>query len=138
MPAGRCQLNKPDTRSRERKPDRWIRDKDHLSFIRSLPCCVCGRASCDAAHVRNGTDGAMGRKPSDKWTVPLCITPWPSVYDRKKAKLGCHATQHWEGEETWWSKHGDPLPLAEHLWRVSGDIEKGLRAVKRFRQRLAL
>ena len=127
---GRCDLNKPNTRSRQRKPDRWIRDKDHLSFIRSLPCCVCGRAPCDAAHVRNGTDGAMGRKPSDKWTVPLCRA--------SAAFQSHHVLQHLEGEETFWCRYGDPLPLAEHLWRVSGDIEAGVRAVERFRMKLAL
>lgn len=135
MPAGRCQLGKRDTRSRQRKPDRWIRDKDHLSFIRSLPCCVCGRAPCDAAHVRNGTDGAMGRKPSDKWAVPLC-----SIYPTSSTTLstGCHGRQHYEGEETFWSRYGDPIGLAEHLWKASGDMEAGMRAVERFRMKLAL
>lgn len=138
MPAGRCQLNKPETRSKERKPDRWIRDKDHLSFIRSLPCCVCGRAPCDAAHVRNGTDGAMGRKPSDRWCVPLCqanILPKDGMWG---GGPGCHNEQHHYGEESFWAGKSDPLGLAEHLWRVSGDMEAGMRAVERFRMRLAL
>lgn len=137
MPRARIALNRPETRSKERKPDRWMRDKDHLSFIRSLPCCVCGRAPCDAAHVRNGTDGAMGRKPSDKWCVPLCRPRTLQVGD-KELHDGCHGLQHRVGEVSFWGNCGDPLPLAEHLWRVSGDMEAGLRAVERFRMRLAL
>lgn len=129
----RIQLNRPDTRSKERKPNRWIRDKDHLSFVRSLPCCVCGRAPCDAAHVRNGTDGSTGRKPSDKWALPLCSATWGSDHRR-----GCHSKQHVMGEQSFWYERGDPLGLAEHLWKVSGDMEAGMRAVERFRQRLAL
>ena len=136
MPRARIALNRPETRSKERKPDRWIRDKDHLSFIRSLPCCVCGRAPCDAAHVRNGTDGAMGRKPSDKWTVPLCRAQLSMQGDIGHYTEGCHAKQHRWGEEEFWE--ADPLPLAEHLWRISGDMEAGMRAVERFRMRLAL
>lgn len=74
----------------------------------------------------------MARKPSDKWAVPMCRT------DFTNHRQGCHAQQHPMGEDTFWSLHGDPLPLAEHLWRVSGDMKAGLRAVERFRQRLAL
>ena len=132
MPAGRCQYGKPDTRSKQRKPDRWIRDKDHRGFVRSLPCCCCPMdeqvTPTEAAHIRKGTDGAANRKPSDKWVVPLCgMHHWIGPL-----------SQHDKGEETFWSEYGDPLPLAEHLWRVSGDMEAGMRAVERFRMKLAL
>lgn len=33
---------------------------------------ACGTVPSEAAHVRNGTDGGMGMKPSDCWVVPLC------------------------------------------------------------------
>ena len=46
---------------------------EHLAFIRGLPCCVVGcRNQSIAAHVRRGTDGGTGLKPSDRFAVPMC------------------------------------------------------------------
>lgn len=104
---------------REKNPRR---QPEHLAFLRKLPCLACGKsAPSEAAHIRLGTDGAMGVKPSDRFSVPLC--PGPS---------GCHATQHRIGEATFWSDAGlDPTPVAERLWLVSGNVEQGLRALER-------
>jgi len=47
----------------------------HLAWLRTLPCSVpkCrAPAPSEAHHVRLGTDGGTGLKPSDKWAVPLC------------------------------------------------------------------
>ncbi len=75
--------------------------------------------------MRNGTDGYMGGKPSDRYTLPLC--------------RGCHDTQHAVGELTFWSaKRIDPLDVASRLWAVSGDMEQGERAVYRARQGIEL
>lgn len=47
------------------------RCKEHLAFIRSLPCCVCGHTrGVEAAHT-SGSRG-MGQKRSDLETIPLC------------------------------------------------------------------
>lgn len=123
MPPARIRLNRPSRQGRH-KPSSWSRSREHLSFVRCLPCMKCGRVPCDAAHVRNGTDGAMGRRPSDSYAVPLC-----------KGE-GCHAYQHLVGEETFWAELGDPLSVACRLWQISGDLTQGHRAVERFRQRL--
>ena len=132
---GRCQLNKPQTRSRERKPQPWERSKDHLAFVRQLPCCTCERTPPnEAAHLRNETDGSTARKPSDRFTVPLC-GDW---YNH----LGCHGMQHKMGEGSFWSMYcGDPLDLAAKLWSLSrkyeGEelIERGKYAVEEWRRR---
>ena len=135
MRPGRCQLNKIDTRPKVRK-QAWERDRDHLAFIRQLPCCVCGRTPCDAAHVRTGTDGAMARKPSDRHVVPLCNGDWFAP-----APQGCHQTQHIFGEQSFWDDHADPLDLAAKLWSLSrkyeGEklIEMGRYAIEEWKRR---
>lgn len=88
---------------RQRQPRE--RDDKHLRFIRSLPCCICGRYDVEAAHIRTASlahgknHTGMGEKPSDKWTVPLCV--------------GHHREQHTMNEMTFWKLHGiDPFMLA--------------------------
>lgn len=135
---GRCQLNKPDTKSKVRK-QAWERDRDHLAFVRQLPCAACGSEGwSEAAHVRNGTDGATARKPSDKWTAPLCN----GGYYSGVMPIWCHIKQHAVGEDSFWAEVGkDPLPLCEALWSLSrkyeGDelIERGRYAVQEWRRR---
>lgn len=56
---------------RERGP---LRSPAHLDWVRSHACSVanCFEREIEAAHVRIGTDGGMGMKPGDNWTVSLC------------------------------------------------------------------
>jgi hypothetical protein len=98
----------------------------HLAFVRQLPCVTCGKAApSDAAHVRTGTDGGIGRKPGDRYAVPLCTA--------------CHAKQHRVGELAFWSAlRIDPLNVAWRLWTVSSDVEAGERIVFRARQQINL
>ena len=98
----------------------------HLSFIRQLPCVACGRAApSEPAHVRTGTDGGVGIKPGDRYTVPLCTA--------------CHAKQHRIGELSFWSAlRIDPLNVAFRLWIVSADLKAGERTVFRARQQIDL
>jgi hypothetical protein len=71
-----------------RKPKPNLRRRvHHLFFVRQLPCVACGKAApSDAAHVRIGTEGGVGRKPGDRYAVPLCTA--------------CHAKQRRIGELT--------------------------------------
>ena len=46
------------------------RDRNHLRFVASQPCLVCGRGPSDAHHIKFAEQRAMGRKVSDKFTVP--------------------------------------------------------------------
>ncbi len=102
------------------------RRAQHLAFVRQLPCVACGmRGYSEAAHVRTGTDGGTGTKPSDRYSLPLCAV--------------CHAWQHTIGELTFWAELGiDPLNVALRLWTVSGEIEAGERIVFRARQAIGL
>jgi hypothetical protein len=107
------------------KPDRRRRTQ-HLAFVRQLPCVVCGKAApSEAAHVRSGSDGGAGIKPSDRYSVSLCTD--------------CHALQHQFGEMTFWSVlRLDPLNVALRLWTISGDLKSGERIVFRARQQIDL
>lgn len=67
---------KPIRFGTERRPKRkWPR---HEKFVRSDECCIAGRNGHEChgriilAHVRTGTDGGEGIKPSAWWTISLC------------------------------------------------------------------
>lgn len=119
------------------KPQPWLRDRDHLKWIASFVCVFCGRTGCSvAAHIRAGGDGAMGRKPSDGKTLPLCGFPKMSI-----GIIGCHERQHQIGEPAFWADFmarggPDPVGIADALWRVSGDTDAGERVIFRARQML--
>jgi DNA recombination protein Rad52 len=83
---------------------RRIRDKDHLRYVASQPCIVCGRTPSHAHHLRFAQPKAFGRKVSDEWTVPLCSTH--------------HKALHGVGDERqWWAEKGiDPTAHAMRLW----------------------
>lgn len=86
-----------------------IRNASHLKWIRGH-CCTVNTIDClgriEAAHVRGGTDGALGVKPSDCWTLPLC-----SYH---------HAMQHQHGEQHFQARHMiDMRKIAEALWKAS-------------------
>src|ERR1700722_18559022 len=80
------------------------RDREHLRFVASQPCLVCGRAPSDAHHVKFAEQRAMGRKVSDKFVVPVC-----RVHHRDLHRRG--------DERTWWAEHEiEPLAVAASLW----------------------
>ena len=122
MPAPRI----PRTVTRHKPKPNLYRRLQHLAFVRQLPCVACGRlAPSEAAHVRTGTDGGVGVKPADRYTIPLCTA--------------CHAKQHRIGELPFWSAlRIDPLNVALRLWTVSADLKAGERTVFRARQRIDL
>ncbi len=84
-----------------------IRDKEHLKFVATQPCLVCGRQPSDAHHLRFAQPRALGMKVSDEFTVPLCRTH--------------HRNLHQTGNEIgWWEKTRiEPLPSARKLWERS-------------------
>ncbi len=91
---------------------RRVRDKEHLRFVASQPCLVCARMPSQAHHVRFAQPRAFGRKVSDEWVVPLCITHHRGLHDAGD-------------EESWWKKHGsiDPIIEAERLWRQTRPVK---------------
>ena len=84
---------------------RRIRDKDHVKFVATQPCLICGRRPCDAHHLRFAQHPALGRKVSDEFTVPLC--------------RGHHRELHRFGDEAaWWQQTNiDPMKVADKLWQ---------------------
>jgi hypothetical protein len=83
---------------------RRIRDREHVRFVSQQTCLVCGRQPCDAHHLRFAQNGALGRKVSDEFTVPLC--------------RGHHREVHRHGDEAaWWQQLGlDAAGAARALW----------------------
>lgn len=89
-----------------------IRCPSHLAWVRGHVCALDAKNRRDclgkiqAAHVRIGTDGGMGVKPSDSFAIPLC--------DHH------HAEQHAIGEQSFERKYGiSMLKIANDLWRQS-------------------
>jgi hypothetical protein len=81
-----------------------IRDKEHLKFVASRPCAICGKLPSDAHHIRFAQPRALGRKVSDEFTVPVCRAH--------------HREIHRKGDEAaWWTAAKvDPMALARALW----------------------
>ena len=83
---------------------RRIRDRDHLRFVSTQPCLICGRTPADPHHLRFAQSRALSRKVSDEFIVPLC--------------RGHHREVHRCSDETaWWRNRGiDALGVARALW----------------------
>lgn len=87
-----------------------IRSPGHLKFVRGFSCALFGKHECngktEAAHVRIGTDGGIGQKPSDCYVLPLCSE--------------AHREQHQIGEQSFEKRYGVKMKeIAEKLWNLS-------------------
>jgi DNA recombination protein Rad52 len=86
---------------------RRIRDAEHLRFVASQPCLVCGRSPAEAHHLRFAQPRAMARKVSDEFTVPLCALHHRDLHARGN-------------EEAWWQERKiAPLEAAAELWQAT-------------------
>jgi hypothetical protein len=84
-----------------------IRCKEHLRYVASQPCLICGRLPSQAHHVRYAQSRGIGLKVSDEFTVPLCAIHHNHVHTTGK-------------EQEWWQKQNiDPLIVARALWQES-------------------
>ena len=92
---------------RSKRADEGRRSERHRKWVRGFACCACGSQSAiECAHVRTGTDGGMGMKPSDRWCISLC--------------RDCHAKQHSIGETSFADMHQiDMLGLARDFFLAS-------------------
>jgi hypothetical protein len=80
------------------------RDRDHLRFVAAQPCLLCGRTPSDPHHIKFAEHRAMGRRVSDRFTVPIC-----RLHHRELDRRG--------NERAWWQKQAiDPLVVAASLW----------------------
>jgi hypothetical protein len=80
----------------------------HRKWVRGHACSVpgCEGRPIECAHVRDGTDGGAGMKPSDWWTISLCREH--------------HAEQHRIGEAPFERRHKIDLiscPVVRPHWR---------------------
>jgi hypothetical protein len=83
------------------------RDKQHLKFVRTQPCLVCGRVPSEPHHLRFSEPRALGRKVSDEFTVPLCRAHHRELHNRGD-------------ERAWWEALKiDPAPVAQQLWSAT-------------------
>jgi hypothetical protein len=105
-----------------------IENRNHLAFIRKLPCVVCGtRRNIEAAHVRMGNPlygkrpAGMAEKSSDHYVTPLCAAH--------------HDEQHSMNEAAFWMALAiDPLCLALALFDSTGDEERAEQIIRAHRE----
>jgi hypothetical protein len=87
------------------------RDSHHLKFVAMQPCLICGRAPSDAHHIKFAEPRALGRKISDRFTVPVC-----RLHHRELHRRG--------NERAWWQGYGiAPLDVAAALWQTTHTVE---------------
>lgn len=120
---------RPDTafsvvKTKQKRPR--IEDAEHLKWIRTLRCCICGAPNPDPAHIRSSSavhgKGETGgqQKASDKWTTPLCRSHHDEQHNYCEERKGAAGTS----ELLWWASKGiDPFGLALALHSCSGDDE---------------
>ena len=90
-----------------------IRSKEHLRYVASQPCVICGRTPSHAHHIRHAQPRGLALKVSDEFTIPLCATHHDEIHRTTK-------------ERAWWEeRHVDPLPVAAGLWRESRGVASG-------------
>ena len=103
MRSSMAELAKMHSRSEPRR----IRCKEHLRFVASQPCVICGRTPSHAHHVRYAQARGLGLKVSDEFTVPLCAIHHQQLHKTTK-------------EREWWHERKiDPLIVARALWNES-------------------
>lgn len=97
----------------------------YLQAVRDCPCLYCGVDPCgEAAHVRMasaafGKSSGLGKRPDDKWALPLC----------RDDHLNARHAQHKRSEEAFWASLGiNPLIVCERLYAQRGDLV-AMRAV---------
>lgn len=91
-----------------REPKVSRRSPGHCNFVRDHDCCVpgCAGRPIEVMHVRTGTGGGMGLKPSDRWTISGCQAH--------------HAEQHRIGEASFERRYGvDMKALAREFVKRS-------------------
>jgi len=105
-----------------------IHAKNHLAWIRTLPCLITGTQPVEAAHIRfadaqyGKRETGMGEKPDDCWTVPLCPEK--------------HREQHSMNEREFWDKHGiNVCIVALALWINTGNDAIAINVLNQYRER---
>lgn len=97
----------PKIKRKSDKADEGKRSVAHRAWVRGHACSACGsQEAIECAHVRTGTDGGTGIKPSDRWCISLCKP--------------CHSLQHTVGERSFSERYGiDMRKMAEAFFKAS-------------------
>lgn len=68
------ELRFPSRLPSERRKPSSLNSAAHRAWVRRHRCSVrdCQQFPIECAHIRCGTDGGMGLKPSDRWCISLC------------------------------------------------------------------
>lgn len=75
-------------------PGPW-RSSAYIRFVRSKPCCVCGKPGPSEAHHWGGKGShGTGQKCSDAMTAPLC-----AVHHRQWHDTGAMRRYRWAGHD---------------------------------------
>lgn len=91
---------------------RRVRRPEHIRFVASQPCLICGRRPSEAHHLTFAQPRGLSLKSSDEFTVPLC-----RAHHRQ-----LHATGD---EEAWWHERGiDAVGVAADFWNQSMGVQK--------------
>lgn len=95
------------------KPERYRSDK-YKRFLRTLPCCKCGRSKSPyldvaPAHQELYKAGSVGSKSDDLAALPLCTE--------------CHRLEHQTGVKTFWKNIDRQRMIYEHLKLYIGRLE---------------
>jgi hypothetical protein len=89
------------------------RNREHLKFVASQACLICGRTPSDAHHIKFAEQRTMGRKVGDRFTVPVC-----RLHHRELHRRG--------NERIWWESKGiEPLGIAASLWSKTHEPAAG-------------
>ena len=91
------------------------RSAAYLKTVRGEPGVSCGSpVDVQAHHLRHAERRGMGRKASDIWAVPLCVT----------CPMNCHTVGR---EADWWLAHSrkDPIEWAAKFHKEYKDDDDG-------------
>jgi len=95
-----------------------LHDDKFLAFLRTKPCCVCGKeGETQACHIRIGFR-ALQKKPDDQRALPMCAKH--------------HTEQHGMNEERFYESHGiEPFWVAHRLYWIEFGGDGGRPRQKR-------
>jgi hypothetical protein len=114
MSLGDKQFGNFRVRTKPRKSREYRSDREHLSWLRTLPCCISGAYGVVVHHLLSAPGRGVAMKAPDWWTLPM-TQEWHDTLHRQCAS---------KTEEEWFIRHGvQPHVLARILWNNSMDNE---------------
>ena len=106
------------------KAPKRIVDKDHVSFLHDLECCLSGVRSQIIVHHLLRCPSRQGKRSGDNHTVPMTDALHKRLHDIEGDELAIFA------------RYGinDPVALAEALYANTGDHSKCIQIIQEARE----